>query len=140
MENVVGIFISKVVARNPALQYLKGVNASRIESRFGVRPIIDKSDRIFDYAVFNSKTNRLFLIETNFYNGGGSKLKSVCGEFRSLSSQLKGQNIDFIWITDGKGWETTSYPLREAYDELDYTLNLKMLGDGFLDEIVSEGQ
>jgi hypothetical protein len=140
MENVVEIFISKAATRNPALQYLKCATASHIKARFGVNVVVDKSNRIFDYAVFNNKTRRLYLIETNFYNGGGSKLKSVCGEFRSLNSQVKKQNFDFIWITDGEGWKTTEYPLREAYDELDYVINLRMVADGILDSIVSEGQ
>lgn len=140
MENVVGIFISGAAARNPALQYIKCASASHIKARFGVKIVVDKSNRIFDYAVFNNKTRKLYLIETNFYNGGGSKLKSVCGEFRSLNSQLKKQNIYFIWITDGEGWKTTEYPLREAYDELDYVINLRMVADGLLDSIVSEGQ
>ena len=29
------------------------------------------------------------LMEVNFYNGGGSKLKAVCGEFDLLFSETK---------------------------------------------------
>lgn len=137
MEEVAELFISKAAAKNPQLLYLKGANSSQIKRRFGMSVHVDKSDRKFDFAVFNKVTKRLFLFETNFYNDTGSKLKSVCGEFKTLNSQLKKQDITFIWITDGKGWEKTARPLREAFDELDYVINLKMLEEGFLDSVLS---
>jgi len=138
MEEVAELFISRAVAKNPQLQYIKGANSSQIRARFGMNVNVDKSDRKFDFVVFNKETRRLFVFETNFYNDTGSKLKSVCGEFKTLNTQLKRQNIGFIWITDGKGWEKTARPLREAFDELDYVINLRMLEGGFLDSILSE--
>ncbi len=36
----------------------------------------------------------------------------------------------FIWITDGLGWKKTQKPLREAFDTIDYILNLAMLEKG----------
>jgi hypothetical protein len=75
------------------------------------------------------------LIEANFYNGGGSKLKAVCGEFKSLYRDLKKQNIDFIWITDGQGWKTALRPLEETYNNNEYVFNLYMLEENILDEL-----
>ena len=40
--------------------------------------------------------HRAWLGFTTSYNGGGSKLKAVCGEFRSLYDELKAQSIEFI--------------------------------------------
>ncbi len=137
METVVGVFISNAVRKNPVLEYISEATPSAIKKKFGVDLSVDKSKRRFDFAVFNRELRQLYLIETNFYNGGGSKLKAVCGEFRQLNSQLSAQNIAFLWITDGRGWRTAEYSLNEAYDELDYTANLKMLEDGFLDSIFS---
>jgi hypothetical protein len=75
------------------------------------------------------------LFEANFYNGGGSKLKAVCGEFRSLYDELKAQDIDFIWITDGLGWNTTKRPLEETYNHNEYVFNLNMLEAEALNEL-----
>lgn len=81
------------------------------------------------------KQVKLNLFETNFYNGGGSKLKAVCGEFRSLYDELKLQNIDFVWITDGMGWHTAKRPLEETYNHNDYIFNLSMLEHGVLNNL-----
>lgn len=138
MEEVVGKLILKVIGNSTECQFISKASSSLIYSHFGKRVQFDKSDRVFDFAAYNKITDHLFLFETNFYNGGGSKLKSVCGEFKGLNSQLKKQKITLIWITDGLGWKTTERPLREAYDELDYLLNLKMLENGILDSILCE--
>jgi hypothetical protein len=97
--------------------------------------VIDKSSRSFDFAVYNPRNKSLKLIEVNFYNGGGSKLKAVCGEFKSLYNELKKQNIDFIWITDGEGWKTTLRPLEETYNNNEYVFNLNMLETGILEKL-----
>ena len=82
-------------------EYLAQANAKRIKDKWGFNVVVDKSSRSFDFAVYNPKNKQLKLLEVNFYNGGGSKLKAVCGEFKGLYNELKIQNIDFIWITDG---------------------------------------
>jgi len=74
-------------------------------------------------------------METNFFNGGGSKLKAVCGEFKNLHSTLKLQNIDFIWITDGNGWKSALLLLEEVYNHNDYIFNLSMLEDGIFSKL-----
>ena len=101
---------------------------------------IDKSSRQYDFAILN-KNNKLILIETNFFSSGGSKLKSVAGEFQALDTFLKEQEIidSFIWITDGAGWLTAKLPLQEAFISNDYIINTKMIFDGALEEIISYG-
>jgi hypothetical protein len=62
-------------------------------------------------------------------------LKTVCGEFRGLYDELKQQHIDFIWITDGPGWNKAKRPLEETYDHNEYVFNLSMLESGILDKL-----
>lgn len=116
-------------------EYIAQARATEIKEKWGVVVKVDKSERSFDFAIFNPKTKNIKLIETNFYNGGGSKLKAVCGEFKSLYTELKEQNIDFIWITDGLGWHTTKRPLEETYNHNDYVFNLTSLEKGILKEL-----
>jgi hypothetical protein len=137
MENVVEAFIKDLSDKNKNIKYIAQARAPEIKSTFGVSVKFDKSSRSYDFAVFNLNTKKLFLIETNFYNGGGSKLKSVCGEFKTLFNELNKQGIDLIWITDGKGWESTKRPLEEAFNQIDYLFNLSMLEEGILSEIFS---
>ena len=134
MEQIVELFVNKFCQQNQLL-YIAQARPEKIKSKWGFDVKINKSARSFDFAIYNPKTNRLKLLETNFYNGGGSKLKSVCGEFRSLHHELKIQGIDLVWITDGLGWHTAIKPLQEAFDEMDFVFNLSMLEQGIFDQL-----
>jgi hypothetical protein len=134
MEGIVESFIRDLCEKNK-LEYIPQANSKKIKNRWGIDVRVDKSSRNFDFAVYNPQKKRIKLFETNFYNGGGSKLKAVCGEFKNLYDELRSQNIDFIWITDGLGWNTTKRPLEEVYDHNDYIFNLSMLREGILNEL-----
>ncbi len=134
MEDVVEAYILKF-CKEKGLEYLAQANAKRIKDKWGFSVVVDKSSRSFDFAVYNPKNKKLKLLEVNFYNGGGSKLKAVCGEFKGLYNELKIQNIDFIWITDGLGWNTTLRPLEETYNNNEYVFNLNMIESGVLNKL-----
>mgnify|MGYP006294970579 CR=1 FL=1 len=137
MENIVEVFVNKIVKGNKALDYLPQATPKKIKAKWGFEVKFNKSARSFDFAVYDSNTKKIYLIEANFYNGGGSKLKSVCGEFKSLHRDLAKQNIDFIWVTDGKGWESTKRPLEETFNNNYYVLNLNLIENGALKEILN---
>ena len=134
MEEIVGLFLDDFCKKNN-LEYLPQARPGKIKEKWDFDIKVDKSERSFDFAVHNPQNGKIKLIETNFYNGGGSKLKAVCGEFRSLYDELHIQDIEFIWVTDGLGWQTTKRPLEETYNHNDYVFNLSMLEDGALNEL-----
>lgn len=134
MEEIVGLFLEDFCKQNN-LKYIPQASPSKIKLKWNFDIVVDKSERSFDFAIYNPLSNKIKLFETNFYNSGGSKLKAVCGEFRSLYDELKRQNIEFIWITDGLGWHTAKRPLEETYNHNDYIFNLFMLEDGALNEL-----
>lgn len=132
MEDIIEIFVKDACTRL-GFRYLKEANSARIKSDFGYEVPVDKSSRRYDYVIDNGK--ELFIFETNFYGGGGSKLKSTAGEYRNLYDVLEGK-YKFIWITDGKGWLSTTRPLRETFNHNDYIFSLAMLENGILDHIL----
>ncbi|MBF1023773.1 MAG: type II restriction endonuclease [Candidatus Nanogingivalaceae bacterium] len=134
MEEIVGLFLEEFCRQN-GFEYIPQARPSKIKSKWGFDIKVDKSERSFDFAVYNPRNGKIKLFETNFYNGGGSKLKAVCGEFHSLYDELKAQNIEFVWVTDGLGWHTTKRPLEETYNHNDYVFNLSMLEGGALNEL-----
>lgn len=134
MEEIVGLFLEDFCKQNN-LKYIPQASPSKIKLKWNFDIVVDKSERSFDFAIYNPQSNKIKLFETNFYNSGGSKLKAVCGEFRSLYDELKRQNIEFIWITDGLGWHTAKRPLEETYNHNNYVFNLSMLEDGALNEL-----
>ncbi len=119
--------------KTEVFQYLQATSP-KIKREWGIKVEVDKSTRRFDFAVRNEDT--LYLIETNFYSGGGSKLKATAGEYRDLFNFVSSQGHRFIWITDGLGWKKTLRPLEETFNYIDYTLNLKMVSTGLLSELI----
>lgn len=135
MEDIVESFIGDFCKKRN-FEYLSQASATDIKDKWGLNVEVDKSERSFDFAIYNPESNKVKLLETNFYNGGGSKLKAVCGEFRNLYTELSRQGIDFLWITDGLGWTTTKRPLEEAFNHNNGRIyNLSMLEDGVLEDL-----
>lgn len=133
MEEIVEVFIKDICEKRKGCRYLKEANSKKIEKELGYRVPVDKSSRRYDFVIDNGK--ELFLVETNFYGGGGSKLKSTAGEYRNLFDVLKGQ-YKFIWITDGFGWKKTTKPLHETFAHNDFVFNLRMLEKNALEYLL----
>jgi type II restriction enzyme len=133
MENLVERYIQEVCTELD-LPYLKEANAKAIRETWGIEIQVDKSSRRIDYVI--NKDGKLFFFEVNFYNGGGSKLKSTATEYVKMNEYWNQQGIEFIWITDGAGWLTTLKPLREYFDKAENLLNLEMLKNSTLRDII----
>ena len=133
MENICEAIIKKHCEQN-SHSYITQATKSKIFQKWNINIEIDKSDRIIDFAIKGK--NKIYLIEVNFYGGGGSKLKSTATEYCEMYTRYHSQNIEFIWITDGAGWLSTLKPLREYYDKSDYLLNISMLKKCILDKII----
>ena len=137
MENLTEVYV-KAICNKHGYKYIAQATVAKIKTEFGRDVPTDKSDRHFDFAI-NADEN-IYLIEVNYYGGGGSKLKSVAGEFKSLFHLVMTEpNIGFIWVTDGLGWHTAKRPLLETFNATDYVINLKMIELGLLEEIVTRG-
>lgn len=134
MEIITETFINKLCLKH-GLEYIPQARSTDIRNRWGVEVAVNKSERSFDFAIFNPVNKGIKLVEVNFYNGGGSKLKAVCGEFKELYRELKEQGIDFIWITDGLGWNTAIRPLEETFNNNEFVFNLNMLERGILEKL-----
>lgn len=135
MENIVEKYLENFTTKFN-LQYIKQSTKIKIETKWNYSIIVDRYDRVFDFAIFNQDNNKIYLIEVNYYSGGGSKLKSTAGEYKDLYNFLKTQNIDFIWITDGYGWTYSKNPLFETFSNNDYVFNLEFVDKGVLHEII----
>ncbi|MDD2745108.1 MAG: type II restriction endonuclease [Candidatus Gracilibacteria bacterium] len=134
MEHIVGDFVKDFTLKS-GFQWKDQATVKWMEQNWGVKVKSDKSARRFDFAVFTGE--KIYLIETNFYGGGGSKLKAVAGEFAGLYRTLQQQNISLLWITDGLGWKSTLRPLEDAYNATNGNIyNISMLKDGILFNLV----
>lgn len=136
MENLTEVYV-KAICEKYNFKYLTQATVDKIKVEFGKEVSTDKADRNFDFAIHTGK--KVYLMEVNYYGSGGSKLKSVAGEFTNLFSLVKNEDTGFIWVTDGNGWLTAKRPLLEAINATDYVMNIKMINEGLLEEILVKG-
>jgi len=134
METIIDFFVKDICSRNK-YNYLKQANTKNIFNEFKIKLLVDKSSRCLDFAVNTGKN--LYLIETNFYGGGGSKLKSTAGEYITMYEYWKSQGFKFIWITDGLGWQSAYLPLNETFNKIDCILNINMIENHLLEDIIT---
>ena len=77
----------------------------------------------FDFVV--KAKDKIYLIEANFYTGGGSKLNEVARSYSELAPKINAvPGFEFIWITDGIGWESARNKLEEAFAHIPSVYNL----------------
>lgn len=90
----------------------------------------------FDFVIKTKK--KTYLIETNFYNGGGSKLNETARSYSDVAPKINQyENYEFVWITDGQGWLSAKNKLEEAYNIIPSMYNLTTLNN-FIEKIKSE--
>lgn len=133
MEGILEFFVKDICERNN-FEYMGQATSAKVKQKWDLDLTVEKSSRKIDFAVYNG-TN-LYLIETNFYSGVGSKLKSTAGEYKTMYDYWKNDGHKFVWVTDGAGWVSTHLPLRETFDYTDYILNLEMLSKKILEDII----
>ncbi len=135
MENIVSSYLAGFCGVNRNFSFIEQATQMSIKDNFNYDIQTDKNSRRFDFALYNNQTDKLYLIEVNYYGGGGSKLKATAGEYQTLNDFVKSQGIDFIWITDGQGWLTALNPLEETFNHNDHVINLSMLKSNALNDI-----
>jgi type II restriction enzyme len=91
----------------------------------------------FDFVIQTQK--KTYLIETNYYNSGGSKLNETARGYSDLALKINQyEKYEFVWITDGQGWLSAKNKLEEAYNSIPSVYNLVTLED-FIKKIQKEG-
>lgn len=117
--------------------YWKQFELKNFKKVFGIAlpKKVRTANRRFDFVV--KSKNKIFIIETNVYQGGGSKLASICDTYiqrNEIFTQLK--NVKYIWITDGKGWFDEKDDLRDAFSKIPHLYNLTDLEHSQLKKIL----
>mgnify|MGYP000121454781 CR=1 FL=1 len=134
MENLVEDYIQKagfIKGQN----YFKEMYISEIEQKWGVNLSAisnqGKMEKRFDFVI--KTDNQIYVIETNFYSSGGSKLNETARSYKTLAKEVATiDGVTFIWFTDGCGWNSARNNLEETFDVLDTVYNIQDLEDGIL--------
>lgn len=92
-------------------------------SEFPELSVLGTDEKRFDF--FIDTPEKKFLIEVNFYSGGGSKLNEVARSYTDLAPKINSvEGFEFVWITDGVGWKSARNKLEEAYNTIPSVYNL----------------
>ena len=121
--------------------YFKEMGISQIKEKFNIDLSSisnqDKTEKRFDF-VFVGAFGEIYAIECNFYSGGGSKLNETARSYKTLALEAKDiPGFNFVWITDGIGWNSARHNLEETFDVLDNLYNLQDLEDGAIEKLLN---
>lgn len=134
MEDLLEKYIKKL-----NVEYYKEMYTSDIEKKWSIDLSLltnagDVAKR-FDFVVKTDE--QIYVFETNFYKSGGSKLNETARSYKTITEEIKNINgITFIWVTDGQGWNTAKYNLKETFDVLKHLYCITDLENGILETVI----
>lgn len=93
-----------------------------------ITKVLGDDEKRFDFVI--KTKNKTYLIEVNFYSGGGSKLNEVARSYSDIAPKINSvSGFEFVWITDGIGWNSAKNKLQEAYSIIPSIYNLTNIKD-----------
>lgn len=121
--------VAKIFDKN-GVEYRQEVYSSEWPS---ITEVLGDDEKRFDFVIKTS--TKTYLIEVNFYSGGGSKLNEVARSYSDIAPKINSvPGFEFVWITDGIGWKSAKNKLQEAYSIIPSIYNLTNIKD-FIDGI-----
>lgn len=93
-----------------------------------------KMEKRFDFVV--KTQNQIYVIETNFYGSGGSKLNETARSYKTLANEIATiDGVTFVWFTDGSGWQSARHNLEETFDVMENIYCIKDLENGVIEKV-----
>lgn len=127
-KNRSGFIMESRVAKilnDAGIAYEEQVSSHRFSE---LERVLGVDQKVFDFAITTS--NKTYLLEVNFYSGGGSKLNEVARSYTDVAPKVNSINgFEFVWITDGIGWHSAKNKLQEAFAAIPSIYNLSTIGD-----------
>ena len=133
MEDLVESFLKRT-----GVEYRKEMYLSEIEREWSIDlsniSSNGTSTKRWDFAV--KTPDCVYVIETNFYTSGGSKLNETARSYKMIAEESKSiPGFRFVWITDGGGWKQARGNLEETFKVLDTMYNIADMENGILEKL-----
>jgi len=127
-KNRSGDITETLVARifdNAGIDYRQQVSSKEFPA---ISAVLGADQKVFDFAI--TTHDKTYLVEVNFYSGGGSKLNEVARSYTDVAPKVNGvPGFEFVWITDGEGWKSAKNKLEEAFAAIPSIYNLTTISD-----------
>lgn len=120
MENMV----ARIFDKN-GISYRQEVYSSEWSD---ITKVLGDDEKRFDFVIETSI--KIYLLEVNFYSGGGSKLNEVARSYSDIAPKINSiPGFEFVWVTDGIGWKSAKNKLQEAYSIIPSIYNLTNINE-----------
>lgn len=133
-KNRSGEITETLVARilsNASIAYREQVSSKEFPA---ISAVLGADQKVFDFVI--AANDKTYLIEVNFYSGGGSKLNEVARSYTDVAPKVNGvAGFEFVWITDGIGWNSARNKLEEAFAAIPSIYNLTTISE-FISKII----
>ena len=134
-KNRSGDITETLVARifdNAGVEYSRQVSSNEYPA---ISQALGADQKVFDFVIQTEE--KIYLIEVNFYSGGGSKLNEVARSYTDVAPKVNSvPGYEFVWITDGEGWASAKNKLEEAFATIPSIYNLSTI-DNFISQILT---
>lgn len=135
MEDLVESYIKKA-----GVEYYKEMYSQDIENKWGVNLSLlsneGTSTKRWDFVI--KTRDIIYVMETNFYTSGGSKLNETARSYELLAEKSKNiKGVEFVWITDGGGWKSARKNLEDTFNAMDNIYNIRDMENGILEKLFS---
>ena len=122
MEDLVESYLKKA-----CLEYYKEMYLTDIERKWHMDlsaiSAEGTSTKRWDFVAKSQSC--IYVIETNFYTSGGSKLNETARSYKMIAEEAKTiPGFKFVWITDGGGWISARRNLEETFNVLKDLYNI----------------
>lgn len=137
MEDLVESYIQKAGFKRD-VNYFKEMYISEVSRKWKIDLSAvsnqGKMEKRWDFVV--KTDNCIYLIETNFYGSGGSKLNETARSYKAIATEMKNvKGAKFVWFTDGAGWKSAARNLEETFDILDDLYCINDMQNGIMKEL-----
>lgn len=134
MEDLVESYIQKAGYKRD-VNYFKEMYVSEVSRKWNIDLSAvsnqGKMEKRWDFVV--KTDNCIYLIETNFYGSGGSKLNETARSYKTIATEMKNvKGAKFVWFTDGAGWKSAARNLEETFDVLDDIYSINDMRNGIM--------
>ena len=136
-KNRSGVIMEREVAERFRAEGISFKEQIKSKSFEDLKSILGKDVKKFDFVIETKK--KKYLLEVNFYNGGGSKPNETARAYTGIAPKINQVgNYEFVWITDGDGWNSAKPEIKQAYETIPSIYNLSNLCE-FIEKIKDEG-
>ena len=137
MEDLVESYIQKAGFKRD-VNYFKEMYVSEVSRKWNIDLSAvsnqGKMEKRWDFVV--KTDNCIYLIETNFYGSGGSKLNETARSYKTIATEMKSvKGAKFVWFTDGAGWKSAARNLEETFDVFDDIYSINDMQNGIMKEV-----